>query len=744
MIRLAFRLTLAGGREALTRLVIIAFAIALGVGMLLTTLAAIHATTAQNDRYAWLETGADFVPDRPKPGIDPAWWKLSGDEFGGRVIGRVDVAATGPHAPTPPGMSALPRSGEFFASPALAQLLRTTPQDQLANRFPGHLAGTIGRAALPSPDALIVVIGHRPAELAHDPHAREVHSISTIGPGSCKLGCYSIGIDADGIKLVLAVVAAALLFPILIFIGAATRLSAARREQRFAAMRLVGATPRQIATVAGVESAVASSAGCALGFSLFFILRPVLADLPFTGVRPYPEDLTLHAIDIVSVAIGVPVAAVLAARLALRRVTVSPLGVSRKTTPPPPRAWRVLPLLAGLAELAWFVHAGRPTSTDGQIGAYFTGVLVTMAGLVFAGPWLTFATSRLLGRWTARPAVLLASRRLGDDPRAGFRAVSGVVLALFVASIGVGIMATIRAQDSVPTHGGSARYTLLERLTISVRAGATIGDSATLPPVLPRLVHQLMAVPAVRGVTLVHGDPRTPDPFVGLVRCADLPRTPALGRCPAGADAARIIVADATRFHQGQPALTVVAARELAGSPVTTVVVDARRSGGVERARTILERAFPYRAAPATITEEEEQLPSVQKLNEYQQLANVVIVASLIIAGCSLAVSVSGGLVERKRPFALLRLAGVPLGVLRRVVTLESCAPLIALAATSATTGFLAAGLFVRSQLSATLHGPGPAYYLSAAAGLSLALAVITSCLPLLARITGPESARND
>ena len=37
--------------------------------------------------------------------------------------------------------------------------------------------------------------------------------------------------------------AAALLFPVLIFVGAATRLSAARREQRFAAMRLVGATP---------------------------------------------------------------------------------------------------------------------------------------------------------------------------------------------------------------------------------------------------------------------------------------------------------------------------------------------------------------------------------------------------------------------------------------------------------------------------------------------------------------------
>ena len=61
--------------------------------------------------------------------------------------------------------------------------------------------------------------------------------------------------------MVLSVAAAALLFPVLVFIGAATRLSAARREQRFAAMRLVGATPRQIATIATVESSVAAIAG---------------------------------------------------------------------------------------------------------------------------------------------------------------------------------------------------------------------------------------------------------------------------------------------------------------------------------------------------------------------------------------------------------------------------------------------------------------------------------------------------
>jgi len=50
----------------------------------------------------------------------------------------------------------------------------------------------------------------------------------------------------------------------------------------------------------------------------------------------------------------------------------------------------------------------------------------------------------------------------------------------------------------------------------------------------------------------------------------------------------------------------------------------------------------------------------------------VVIAVSFPIAGCGLAVGVAAGLRDRKRPFSLLRLTGVQLGVLRRVVLLES------------------------------------------------------------------------
>lgn len=133
----------------------------------------------------------------------------------------------------------------------------------------------------------------------------------------------------------------------LIFIGTATRLAATRREQRFAAMRLVGATPRQISLISAVESTLAASVGTAVGFGLFFAARPGLAIIPFTGEPFFPGDLSLTIVNVLAVALGVPLGAVVASWLALRRVQISPLGVSRRVTPKPPRAWRLIPLVAG-------------------------------------------------------------------------------------------------------------------------------------------------------------------------------------------------------------------------------------------------------------------------------------------------------------------------------------------------------------------------------------------------------------
>jgi hypothetical protein len=62
--------------------------------------------------------------------------------------------------------------------------------------------------------------------------------------------------------------------------------------------------------------------------------------------------------------------------------------------------------------------------------------------------------------------------------------------------------------------------------------------------------------------------------------------------------------------------------------------------------------------------------------SEIETIGLAVVAMTLVIAGCSLAVSVSGGLMERKRPFTMLRVTGVQLRVLNRVVLLETVLPL--------------------------------------------------------------------
>ncbi len=413
MIGFGLRLVISGGREAITRLVVLAVAVGLGTGLLLTAVAAINAATTWNNRHAWFLTGTASVPAGPAgAGVAPLWWHPSGDVFDGQQINRFDVAATGASSPVPPGIPRNPGPGQYYASPALAALLRSTPADELADRYPGRLAGMIGDAALPSPNSLILIAGRTPVQLAGTPGSVRVTSIPTgvLGGGDLlnPKGLNYIPPNAPGgksaIDLILSVVALAILAPVLIFIATATRLSAARREERLAAMRLAGATRRQVSLIAATESAVAGILGVATGFGIFFLLRIPVARIPLIGQPFFPAELSLSVPDIILVAVGVPVFAAVAARLALRRVQISPLGVARRATPKPPRAWRTAPLLAGLAELGFWTAHGPPASISGQIQAFASSFALILVGLFIAGPWLTMAAARGMARWTSRPA----------------------------------------------------------------------------------------------------------------------------------------------------------------------------------------------------------------------------------------------------------------------------------------------------------------------------------------------------
>ena len=151
MIPLGLRLALRGGRETAIRLVVLIVAVGLGTGLLLAAVSAINAFNAQNDATAWLRSGSSLgahTTAAPATTTAPLWWRVSNDTFGGQTIDRVDVAATGSSSPVPPGLPRDPGPGKYYASPALVALLRSTPADELADRYPGQLTGVIGEAGL--------------------------------------------------------------------------------------------------------------------------------------------------------------------------------------------------------------------------------------------------------------------------------------------------------------------------------------------------------------------------------------------------------------------------------------------------------------------------------------------------------------------------------------------------------------------------------------------------------------------
>jgi hypothetical protein len=755
VIRLGLRLTLQGGREVVVRLVLVVAAVALGTGLLLAAVSGTNAIHNLNSATEWLWTGRDGAPAvPPKPGIAPLWWHVSRDTFRGQMIARVDVAATGSSSPVPPGIGHDPGPGQYYASPALASLLRSTPADELAARYPGHLIGTIGDTALQGPNSLVIIVGHAAAQLARTPDTVRVTAIATPMPGNSLpriqhglSGPPPIqGLQGSGVDFILSVVALAMLTPVLIFIGTATRLSAARREQRFAAMRLVGATRRQVALIATVESTAATIGGVALGFGLFYLLRIPLAGIPFTGQPFFPAQMSLSIPDMFAAAIGIPVAAAVVARLALRRVQISPLGVTRRTTPKPPTAWRLVPLLAGVAELGYFVLEGRPSTISAQIQAYFPGMLLIVIGLIIAGPWLTMAGARFMARRARHPGALIASRRLADDPRAAFRAVSGLVLALFVTTVAVSLMSTDNTKLIQP-YAGSQTANVLNDQLVSREDG-----SPNLPAPPAAALARVRAVSGVTSVLEVHTDTTLTIPgfgnAAGLVSCAQLAKIHGLGHCAAGATVAGFPV------PLGQYPLKSLVNATWPAEPVPAhglnsvglAAVDVATNGSrqaVEGARTILDNATPYPAqAPQTLGE---WVGNANSLNSaYQQLTDVVILTSLAIAGCTLAASIAGSLADRKRPFSMLRLTGARLATLRRVVVLESAVPLLAVAIVAVGVGFGAAALYASSEMGHSLVPPGAGYYLITAAGVIASLAIIAATFPLLRRITGPEVARNE
>jgi hypothetical protein len=744
MFRLGLQLTLRSGREALVRLALTTVAVAVGVVLLLGVLAEFNAFQAQSNQPCWACTGGNQQVPSPLP-AQGELWNNSVDFYQGQTLTRLDVAALGANEPMLPGISKLPAPGQYYASPALAALLRTVPADQLGDRFPGRMIGTIGQAGLTGPGQLAIYIGYTPAAVNAIGGTVWVTSIATAPAPE---------VFTPFFRYAFAVGLLAVLFPMLVLISTATRLAASRREERFAALRLVGGTPADIRKIAAVEAAVSAFFGAVLGTVIWLILQPLVADGALIGTQYFPSAVTPAAWEYAAIVLGVPVIALVAALISLRRVQVSPLGVSRRATPKQPTFWRLVVLAVGVGVYFY----GLSVTSHQSIGApVFPGLLLTMVGLVIAGPWFTWATARLFGSMSRGVAPLLASRRLADNPKAAFRSVTGLVLAVFLGTIVGTLVPAVNATEASPTSTALSNV-LLDQVGMPGPAGAKLVTG--LSAIGGTAVYPFYFAPGSgpgpgQASDLAFQGPQYPP--ITVVSCAVMRDLAVLGQCAPGVSAVQ--TNDGSMFGDNPLYNTksFVSASDpayhgpLAGLPLQAVLVRVDSPAALERVRTYLAVNAPPQVTQGPGSSPTPPRTFGETLNirlgraaTVENLVYAAVALTLIVAGCSLAVAVGGSLVERKRPFTLLRVGGTGIGVLSGVVLIEAAVPLVAATLLAAAIAYWSSVLaYVRlAPAGSAIPQLGHTYFDLMGAGLVLAFAVIAVTLPLLRRMTAPGNVR--
>ena len=220
--------------------------------------------------------------------------------------------------------------------------------------------------------------------------------------------------------------------PIATLGAAAARLSARRRNDRLATLRLLGAGAGEVSAMTVVEAGATALVGGILGVGLYAALLPLVGLLPFFGGPVGAGALWTGAGTAAGAVVGVVVVATASAALSLRRVQLTPLGVARRTDPP---RRRTTALIFGVLAIVAVVTAVSNISAIAQVWGAAVGLVVLMGLFGVAllivnvvGTPLVAARGRSLARTTSSPARLIAGRELSAHAASAWRRVSGLSL----------------------------------------------------------------------------------------------------------------------------------------------------------------------------------------------------------------------------------------------------------------------------------------------------------------------------
>ena len=274
--------------------------------------------------------------------------------------------------------------------------------------------------------------------------------------------------------LMLAWISGFLLLTPLFTLGAsAARLSARRRDDRLATLRLLGASTRRLTLYTMLDSVIYAAVGFVLGFIVYLILVLPFGMLRFQNIPLGPENMLLPLPIVLVCGLVCLIIAATSSLFGLSKVTISPLGV-RTRSDKPSLGKRALILGCALLVVGFIgaiaSHimnlAADSMGSNGFVLVLVTTImfglpiLLTMLAVDLIGGFVVGLYARIRVRTARTPATLLAYRSIMmESPRAAWRQVSGVAMTTFIAAFVGPILGMVNSAPGV--EEGSAESYLI-------------------------------------------------------------------------------------------------------------------------------------------------------------------------------------------------------------------------------------------------------------------------------------------
>jgi hypothetical protein len=432
--RLGLRFLLGAGRRGLVRLGLMVLGTMLAVWCLLVALAFPSILHARQDRAAG-RTPVSAVD----PGARRGWWDEVTRPVRGQMLDELFLVAEGEQTPTPPGLERVPHLGEAFVSPGFDRALSVDPGARAI--FPYTVVGLISPDGLVSPDELFAVVGTSRYDLPSGGHALAGFGIR---------GRPEVDLASGDLRLLQLAFACLVGIPLAVFFTVVARLSAASRDRRLAALRLIGMSQRQTRRVSSIESLIVAVVGSAFGLGIYALTQARLASAGIGRLKWFPSDAGPTASVVLVCALGVPILSATVSTLASRPAVRYALAFRRQNPPKRPSPWRLLPLGVGLAVLVGLLIAS--SSLPAGTGLKSPGPLIMTAAIISTGVGLGLSF-QVLGIWVAqilatrtrRIWAMLGTRRLMFEPSSSTRVVSGLVIVVFGMGFATGLQRDARA-----------------------------------------------------------------------------------------------------------------------------------------------------------------------------------------------------------------------------------------------------------------------------------------------------------